>query len=73
MLDRYNQLHEAWWTQQQGWQLTAAPLAKLGPGRPLGYHFDHNGDLIVADSLKARLLGWCSAAAAARKARLSTS
>eukprot|EP00775_Hariotina_reticulata_P009351 gene9351-9514_t len=42
MLDRYNQLHEAWWMNQQGWQLTAAPLAKLGPGRPLGYHFDHN-------------------------------
>jgi hypothetical protein len=28
------------------------PVAKFGAGRPLGYHFDAEGHLVVADSLK---------------------
>jgi len=53
MLDRYNQLWEAKQDQGSGaWALSPKPLAQLGPGRPLGYHFDHDGNLIVCDSLK---------------------
>lgn len=55
MLDRYNHLWEA--TQDsktRQWVLSPEPRAKLGPGRPLGYHFDQAGNLIVCDSLKVR-------------------
>lgn len=53
MLDRYNHLWEATQDAQTGqWLLSPEPRAKLGPGRPLGYHFDHEGNLIVCDSLK---------------------
>lgn len=53
MLDRYNHLWEASQDGKTGqWVLSPEPLAKLGPGRPLGYHFDHEGNLIVCDSLK---------------------
>lgn len=53
MLDRYNHLWEARKDGKTGqWVLSPEPLAKLGPGRPLGYHFDHDGNLIVCDSLK---------------------
>lgn len=56
MLDRYNQLWEAKQDQGSGaWALSPKPLAQLGPGRPLGYHFDHDGNLIVCDSLKGLL------------------
>jgi hypothetical protein len=55
MLDRYNHLWEAQQDDSSGdWVLNPEPLAKLGPGRPLGYHFDHDGNLIVCDSLKVR-------------------
>jgi hypothetical protein len=55
MLDRYNHLWEAKQDHSSGqWVLSPEPLAKLGPGRPLGYHFDHDGNLIVCDSLKVR-------------------
>lgn len=57
MLDRYNQLWEAKQDQASGdWAQSPKPLAQLGPGRPLGYHFDHDGNLIVCDSLKVMLL-----------------
>jgi hypothetical protein len=36
------------------WDLPAAPLAHLGPGRPLGYQEDGAGGLLVCDSLKVR-------------------
>ena len=53
MLDRYNQLWEATQEPQTGsWVLSPRPLVQLGPGRPLGYHFDHQGNLIICDSLK---------------------
>ena len=58
MLDRYNHLWEA--TQDPGtkaWVLSSEPRTRLGPGRPLGYHFDHQGDLIVCDSLKVGHVG----------------
>lgn len=56
MLDRYNHLWEA--TQDpatKAWVLSAEPRARLGPGRPLGHHFDHQGNLIMCDSLKGLL------------------
>lgn len=51
MLDRYNNLWEA--NLQHGtWVLEPEPRARLGVGRPLGYHFDSDGNLIVCDSVK---------------------
>jgi hypothetical protein len=56
MLDRYNSLWEAARDPASGeWVLAAQPRAKLGAGRPLGYHFDKQGNLIVCDSLKVRV------------------
>lgn len=62
MVDKYNQVWQAHpqrhsgdtsdTPQQDQYQLEEAPLAQLGPGRPLGFHFDNEGNLIVADSLK---------------------
>ena len=64
MLDRYNRLWEATQNPKTGeWVLSPEPRAKLGPGRPLGYHFDHHGDLIVCDSLK--VCAWRSASSSA--------
>lgn len=58
LLDRYNHLWEA--TQDPGtkaWVLSPDPKTRLGPGRPLGYHFDRHGNLIVCDSLKVGSAG----------------
>jgi hypothetical protein len=53
MLDRDNHLWEARQDIKTGqWVSSPEPLAKLGPGRPLGYDFDQEGNLIVCDSLK---------------------
>lgn len=54
MLDKYNRVWEARQssTAPGGYELSEAPSADLGAGRPLGYHFDARGDLIVADSFK---------------------
>lgn len=59
MLDRYNALHEAWPDGTGGWALDPLPRVRLGPGRPLGYHFDGAGDLLVCDSLKVRQSQMC--------------
>lgn len=61
LLDRYGSLFEATHSTKapaggSGWKLQQKPVARLGPGRPLGYHFDHQGNLIVCDSLK---VGFC--------------
>lgn len=56
MLDRYSHLWEARQDGKTGqWVLSPEPLAKLGPGRPLGYDFTDDGNLIVCDSLKGLL------------------
>lgn len=56
MLDRSNQLWEARQdpANSRKWALSAEPLKKLGPGRPLGYHFDAQGNLIICNSLLVR-------------------
>ncbi|GBF92278.1 strictosidine synthase [Raphidocelis subcapitata] len=55
MLDKFNRVWEAEPAAGGGYELGAAPVAHLGAGRPLGYHFDANGDLIVCDSYKGLL------------------
>jgi hypothetical protein len=53
LLDKYGNLFEAVASSSSSsWQLQEQPLAQLGAGRPLGYHFDADGDLIICDSLK---------------------
>ncbi|KAI8467567.1 MAG: strictosidine synthase [Monoraphidium minutum] len=52
MLDKFNKVWEAAPVAGGGYELDGAPAADLGAGRPLGYHFDANGDLIVCDSFK---------------------
>jgi hypothetical protein len=32
------------------------PVTHLGNGRPLGFHYDHEDNLVVCDSLKVRYL-----------------
>ena len=57
MLDKFNTL----WQAQPASNSTAGSssgfddpqaLAYLGPGRPLGHHFDAHGDLIICNSLQ---------------------
>ena len=52
MLDKFNQVWEAEARGDGSYELGEAPVADLGAGRPLGYHFDAAGDLLVADSFK---------------------
>ncbi|WIA23563.1 hypothetical protein OEZ85_000288 [Tetradesmus obliquus] len=62
LLDKYGNLYEAVASSSSssssssggggGWQLQQQPVARLGAGRPLGYHFDDNGDMVICDSLK---------------------
>jgi hypothetical protein len=54
MLDKFNKVWEASPQPDGSYALDARPVADLGPGRPLGYHFDSQGDLIVCDSFKVR-------------------
>jgi hypothetical protein len=70
LLDKYGNLYEAVASSSSSsgsWQLQQQPLARLGAGRPLGYHFDADGDLVICDSLKVglydMLLHSCCAAA----------
>ncbi|KAF8061129.1 Apmap [Scenedesmus sp. PABB004] len=51
LLDRYGRLLEAARAPGGGgYDLAPRPRAALGGGRPLGYHFDAAGDLLVCDS-----------------------
>ena len=34
------------------YDLDPTPVVRLGAGRPLGFHLDTNGDVIVCDSVK---------------------
>lgn len=57
MLDKFGYLHEAMQDGKGGYRLqTGAPALFLGPGRPLGFHFDAHGNLLVADSLKGLVM-----------------
>ncbi|WIA19498.1 hypothetical protein OEZ85_004109 [Tetradesmus obliquus] len=55
MLDRTNAVWEATPDGAGGYTLQPQPVVQLGAGRPLGYHFDAEGHLVVADSLKGLL------------------
>ncbi|KAF6259879.1 hypothetical protein COO60DRAFT_1638071 [Scenedesmus sp. NREL 46B-D3] len=55
MVDRTNAVYEATPDGAGGYRLQAQPIVKLGAGRPLGFHFDPEGHLVVADSLKGLL------------------
>lgn len=57
MLDKFGYLLRA---QSNGssYQLDPEhPVAYVGPGRPLGFHFDATGNLLICDSLKVRREG----------------
>ena len=56
LLDKYNHLYEGYpnTSDPTGYSLNPKPIAYLGQGRPLGFHFDHQGDLVSCDSLKVR-------------------
>lgn len=64
LLDRYGSLFEAKYSSKavadsnsssSSWTLQLEPVVRLGAGRPLGYHLDREGNLIVCDSLKVSL------------------
>ncbi len=50
MLDKWGYV---WVATASGddYSLDAQPLAYVGPGRPLGFHFTANGDLAICNSL----------------------
>eukprot|EP00884_Botryococcus_braunii_P013676 jgi/Botrbrau1/22309/Bobra.0138s0060.2 len=52
MCDRYGAVWKAVpsATSEGGYKLDPAPVAYLAPGRPLGFHLDHQGDLIVCNA-----------------------
>lgn len=53
MLDRYGYV---WTASSDKYELDEQPLAYVGPGRPLGFHFTATGDLVICDSLKVPIL-----------------
>jgi hypothetical protein len=57
LLDKFGNVFEAQLdsvdcTGAYTYELNPVPLTSLGAGRPLGSHYDHEGNLIVCDSLK---------------------
>jgi len=50
MLDKFGYVWRAPKTSEGGYTKDKEPLAHLGPGRPLGFHFDAEGNLIVCDA-----------------------
>ena len=54
MLDKFGYAHTATLDEAADeYQLCGEPVAYVGPGRPLGFHFDAAGNLVICDSLKA--------------------
>ncbi len=51
MLDKFGYLLKAA-KQGSNYTLQPSPAAYVGPGRPLGFHFDAAGNLIIADAPK---------------------
>lgn len=50
MLDKLGYVWRAPANSGGSYDLERQPLAHLGPGRPLGFHFDADGNLIVCNS-----------------------
>lgn len=55
MLDRYGAVREAPKNPDSSTRLDPEPIAHLGPGRPLGFTFDAQSNLVVCDALKVGL------------------
>jgi hypothetical protein len=58
MLDKYGDVFEALQGPNGVLTLNPKPVAFLGTGRPLGAKLDADGNLIICDSLKVRLMAW---------------
>ena len=56
MLDKFGYAFTATVDTQDNYVLNPEPLAYIGPGRPLGFHHDAAGNLVVCDSLKGLML-----------------
>lgn len=54
MLDKFGFVWRAPEDGQGSYALEKEPLAQLGPGRPLGFDFDEQGNLIVCNSGSVR-------------------
>ena len=50
MLDKFGFVWRAPEDGRGSYALEKEPLAQLGPGRPLGFHFDRAGNLLVCNS-----------------------
>ena len=50
MLDKFGYVWRAPADGKGSYALETEPLAQLGPGRPLGFDFDEDGNLIVCNS-----------------------
>jgi hypothetical protein len=56
MIDKYGAVRAAPKNPDSSTQLDPEPIAHLGPGRPLGFTFDAQGNLVVCDALKVGAL-----------------
>lgn len=54
MLDKWGFVWRAPEDGKGSYALEKEPLAQLGPGRPLGFHFDEEGNLIVCNAGSVR-------------------
>ena len=54
MLDKWGLVWRAPEDGKGSYALEKEPLAQLGPGRPLGFHFDEEGNLIVCNAGSVR-------------------
>ncbi len=54
MLDKFGYVWRAPANAAGGYDLEKEPLAHLGSGRPLGFHFDADGNLIVCNAGSVR-------------------
>lgn len=55
MLDKFGAAWRAVKGPTGNWTLKPGPLTWLGPGRPLGFHLDKDGNLIVCNAGTVRL------------------
>lgn len=54
MIDKYGAVRAAPKHPDSSTQLDPEPIAHLGPGRPLGFTFDAEENVVVCDALKVR-------------------
>ena len=50
MMDKWGFMHQASQGSDGAFWLDKKPVTHLGPGRPLGFHHDKDGNVIIANA-----------------------